>query len=58
MKKKIAVAVITLACVVSAVLNVPNLNTIKAAQELKEGAHAGYCYAYSVANDFVIGCGE
>lgn len=58
MKKRIVVAIVTLACAVSCVFNQANLATIKAAQAIKEGTHIGYCYAYRVANDFVVGCGE
>lgn len=58
MKKKIATIAIVAACIVSVICNQGNLQTIKAAAEIKNGAQIGAYYAYNVSHDFIIGCGE
>lgn len=58
MKKKIITCAIVIACAISAIFNLQNLNTIKAAQELKEGAHIGACYAARMTEWDVFYYGE
>jgi uncharacterized membrane protein len=58
MKKKIAIVAAIIACAVSFYFNLPNLQTMKAAAELKEGAHRCYCYAVMELNWDVCYYGE
>lgn len=58
MKKKIITCAAVIACIISAVLNQPNLQTIKAAAEIKEGAHIGYVHVVREINYDVYFLGE
>lgn len=42
MKKRLAIAALVVACTISSILNIPNLRTIHAFAEIKNGARLGY----------------